>query len=190
MTSSWLQCLGQAQRVWWPYASTHSALVTAYGVQNMGQHWSRLPNDTKPLPQPIQCWLIISEVLWHSLEDDFIGSTQDGSYWICFKTNYLILQPDLLGTNELTGQATGPTDIRDSRLVITVPADGLAPSGARPSAGTVVTTTLAKRSFKFLSAGDHDILLPFGDLTTSFKMADEIVRNLAALRVLKGSSSL
>ena len=32
------------------------------------------------------------------------------------------------------------TLIQDTNLVIIVPADGLAPSGARPSAGTVMTT--------------------------------------------------
>ena len=32
--------------------------------------------------------------------------------------------------------------IYDTSLVITVPADGLAPNGARPSAGTLVTTKL------------------------------------------------
>ena len=32
--------------------------------------------------------------------------------------------------------------IRDPNLVITVPADGLAPNGARPSTGTVLTTEL------------------------------------------------
>ena len=33
-----------------------------------------------------------------------------------------------------------PMFIHDQNLLITVPADGLAPNGARPSAGTVITT--------------------------------------------------
>ena len=35
----------------------------------------------------------------------------------------------------------GPVYIQDKNLVITVPADVLAPDGARPSAGTVLSKT-------------------------------------------------
>ena len=44
------------------------------------------------------------------------------------------------GTIIVTGPYLGPAHIQDPDWVITVPADGLAPDGARPSAGTVMTT--------------------------------------------------
>ena len=47
--------------------------------------------------------------------------------------------------------SAGPVYIRDSHLVITVPADGLAPRGARPSAGTAMATQLHTFSTKYHS---------------------------------------
>ena len=43
----------------------------------------------------------------------------------------------------------GPINTQDLNLVNTVPADGLAPIGARPSAGAVMTTKLHMFSMKF-----------------------------------------
>ena len=40
--------------------------------------------------------------------------------------------------------SAGPISIWDINFVITVPADDLAPNGARPSAGTVMITSLDK----------------------------------------------
>ena len=38
--------------------------------------------------------------------------------------------------------SAGPVWIRHTKLVIAMPADGLAPDGARPSAGTALPTKL------------------------------------------------
>ena len=47
--------------------------------------------------------------------------------------------------------------MQELNLVITVAADGLAPSGARPSAGTLVTVKIHRFSVC------HGLLLPFSD---------------------------
>ena len=72
-----------------------------------------------------------------------------------------------------------PLHIRGLNLVITVPADDLAPIGARPSAGTVLTKKLDMLSFKLRC-------LPIIPVTSS-KIATEISHNLAALRALTNS---
>ena len=56
-------------------------------------------------------------------------------------------------TDRVNSLSAGPIYIWDPNFVITVPADGLAPNGARPSAGTVMTVTLymSSSSFHWLS---------------------------------------
>ena len=63
----------------------------------------------------------------------------------------------------------GPVYIKDVNVVIIVPADGLAPHGARPSAGTVMITKLY---FLWLSKISNMFLLIRRHLF--FKMANEI----------------
>ena len=57
-------------------------------------------------------------------------------------------------------------------LVITVPADGLAPNGARPSTGTVMTEKLDICWFK--SFGFQLFYIAFVEWMTSVKIVDEI----------------
>ena len=77
--------------------------------------------------------------------------------------------------------SAGPVYKRDPYLVITVHADVLAPNGARPSAGTVMTTKSDMFSSKFLWQSWFPIIYI---LMTSYKIDDEIPRNLARLGVL------
>ena len=56
-----------------------------------------------------QCWLIISEVLWHSPEGNFIWKARD-MYPRCeFDYYLLILQPHLPGANDLTNMFWEPS---------------------------------------------------------------------------------
>ena len=65
---------------------------------------------------------------------------------------------------------------------ITVPADGLAPNGARPSAGTVLIMMLDMSCSEILWLSM--ILKIWIDQITSFKFACEILWNLSALGML------
>ena len=60
--------------------------------------------------------------------------------------------------------SSGPIYIQDPNFVITVPADVLAPNGARPSPGTVLTENLDMFSFKFrcllMIPRDHFVYVP------------------------------
>ena len=53
-----------------------------------------------------QCWLNISEVVWHSFKGNFTGSAEDIYLWYEFENYYLRLQPYRLGTNELNNTCT------------------------------------------------------------------------------------
>ena len=76
--------------------------------------------------------------------------------------------------------------IQNSDLVITIPADGLAPNGARPSAGTVMTTKIDTFSLKLLwLLNIFDTF--FAEQMMSFKMINEISWNLPALWMLNTS---
>ena len=70
--------------------------------------------------------------------------------------------------------------VRDPKLAITVPADALAHNDALVLAGTVMMEKLAIQVF-FLNS-NHSVLS-----LTSFKMANEVSRNLAVLWVLNAS---
>ena len=59
-------------------------------------------------------------------------------------------QRRLSGTNHNQPSSAGPVYIKDLNLLITVPADGLAPIGARPSAGTVLIENSALFSVEFI----------------------------------------
>ena len=76
----------------------------------------------------------------------------------------------------------GSVYIQDTNLVITVPADALAPHGARSSAGTVMATQLDVFSTKCVCLEVMLRYLSWPD--------DKISRNLTALRVLSCISTL
>ena len=48
-----------------------------------------------------QCWLIISEVFWHSYEGGFTGNAQDIYHWCELKITNLSSRPHLPGAIEL-----------------------------------------------------------------------------------------
>ena len=73
--------------------------------------------------------------------------------------------------------------IRYPQLLITIPVDALAPHGTTPSAGIATITNvdiLQKKNSSPTTISNHFLVT-----ITSFNMAAEISRNLAALRVLK-----
>ena len=85
---------------------THSGLVMPYmgiiiiDLVNIGSV-NGLSCSIKPLSN--QCWLIISEVLWHSSEGNFTGNAQDIYSWSEFENNFdFKFQPHLPWSNELT----------------------------------------------------------------------------------------
>ena len=59
-----------------------------YDNRNLGQHWLRACCLKAPSHYLNQCWLIISEVLWHSPESNFTGNALDICPWYVFE-NYL-----------------------------------------------------------------------------------------------------
>ena len=63
---------------------------------------------------------------------------------------------------------TGPVYIQEPKLIITVPADDLAPNGAKPSAGTVVTTDLDTISLS---------LFGYWSVWIRFSWSDDILQN-------------
>ena len=89
--------------------------------------------------------------------------------WISELVSYLYRVYD-----HVNPSSASPIYTRDLSFANTVPADALAPDGARASAGTVLAT-------KFRFAGYHDFKSPYGHNMTSFKMADIISRNLTGL---------
>ena len=67
---------------WW--------LVTPYSNIDLGQHWLRLwfvAWQYQTINCLVQCWLIISKVLWHLAKGNFTGNFQDIYPWYEFE-NY------------------------------------------------------------------------------------------------------
>ena len=73
-------------RSWWPYGITRPQWVKSMWPSDtlwrhrFGQYWLKwglLPDCTKPLPEPIECWLIIKYVLYHSPESSFTRSAHE-----------------------------------------------------------------------------------------------------------------
>ena len=62
---------------------THGHLLTPHGDTDLGQQ--RFRCLTTPSHYLNQCWLIISEVLWHSSEENFTTNTIDISRWLSLK---------------------------------------------------------------------------------------------------------
>ena len=65
---------------------THCGLVTPYGIRSgstLAQTMVCWP--MAPSRYLNQCWLIISEVFWHSPEGNFIGNAQDIYLWHTFE---------------------------------------------------------------------------------------------------------
>ena len=62
---------------------------------------------------------------------------------------------------------------QDPNLVITVPADVLAPASARPSAGTVLTTKLGKTFHFSFSSDNDDLKNVIVSKISSLNMADD-----------------
>ena len=73
--------------------------------------------------------------------------------------------------------------IQCPNIVITVPADVLAPNGARPSAGTVMTIKLW--GFLHIFTSCQCFCVVSLDQLTSFKMFNKMPPNLVALKVLR-----
>ena len=75
-----------------------------------------------------QCWLIISEVLWHSPEGSFIRNAQDISPWFNLKITDLRIQLDIFlpGANKLTHRGR-VTHICIRKLAIIGSDNGLSP---------------------------------------------------------------
>ena len=70
--------------------------------------------------------------------------------------------------------------MQDPNLFSTVTVDGLAPNGARPPTGAVLTEITFSVEFRWLSM----ILRHIYGTVTSSKMSNEIQRNLTALQLL------
>ena len=77
--------------------------------------------------------------------------------------------------------SAGPVYIWKANLFITEPADDLAPHSAKSSAGSVMNKFVPIIPFTFSSANKDSV--HFYGKATLFKMADEISKDLAALRV-------
>ena len=61
--------------------------MTLHGDRHLTQHW--LKYLKAPSLYLNQCWLIINEVLWHSLEVNFIRNTPDIHLWYEFYNYYI-----------------------------------------------------------------------------------------------------
>ena len=76
----------------------------------------------------------------------------------------------------------GSANVRDQNLVITLPEDVLAPTGAMPSAGKVLNIYLPFFLLNFVVIGD--LSLHLDDHLTSFNLVVEIWWNIVALQLL------
>ena len=68
---------------------------------SIGSGYDLLLDGTKPLPYLNQCWLIVSEILWHSPEGNLRGMLKISILDISLKTTKSKLQPHLPGAKEL-----------------------------------------------------------------------------------------
>ena len=68
---------------------------------NIGSGYDLLLDGTKPLPYLNQCWLIVSEILWHSPEGNLRGMLKISILDISLKTTKSKLQPHLPGAKML-----------------------------------------------------------------------------------------
>ena len=91
------------------------------------------------------CYLMLSHLTWNFMDQLF---TVSSSLSLSINPYFpWIKQPLIKITRPVSPMAINPWGacpmyIQDMNVVITVPADGLAPNGARPSAGTMLTTKL------------------------------------------------
>ena len=122
---------------------THCGLVTPYGNINLDQHWIGYWSVAwwHQANYLNQFWHLICEILWHSPEIFFTANAVPSLLYNEFQ-NYL--EPHFSGTNELMKKLKIITiqskfECKKSNFVVSiVPADGLALSDTRPSAGKVM----------------------------------------------------
>ena len=69
---------------------TDGYLMTPHGNTDIGQQ--RFRCLARPNHYLDQCWLIASEVLWHSSEDNFTANAIDISRWLSLKHYWITLQ--------------------------------------------------------------------------------------------------
>ena len=79
---------------------THWGLKTPYGDIDLGQRHQDLCL-TAPSHYLNQCWLIISEVKWHSYYRNFSRDAQPSITKICMKITYIKFHSNFPGANEL-----------------------------------------------------------------------------------------
>ena len=84
----WFNSLWPSDAIWWYRRGSTLAQVMACCLMAPSHYLN-------------QCWLIISEVLWHSPDGNFTWNAQDIYPWREFEITNLSLHPQVPGTNEL-----------------------------------------------------------------------------------------
>ena len=117
----------------------HSTLWPSYSIWHQ-RSWSTLLQVMAwflmaPSHHLNQCWLIISEVLWHHWpEDSLTGNAQDISPWCDLKITKLRLLTHLPGANELKPlDIIGNYILCGQGLAVGLPSNTLLPWTIRPA---------------------------------------------------------
>ena len=113
------------------------------------------PTEELRYEEKIECYILIFS---HLIASNILHMPQQHSYYDMWKIfiflNHFISVRDksnMTFASEFYLWRAGPIYIQDLTLVITVPADALAPAGARASAGIVMTIKLNSAKFLWLS---------------------------------------